>query len=278
MLYQMNHLVLHFASLARSRTWTLDHLTEQVIKPLLGVYSQLDVYLHTYNIETFSSIRNNETEVPISVGRSIELLVSALQQLKEPGGKVRIRKINISDPHEADISFHPLTYYLERGDPWRNRGVSLFYLLRQLYSLDQVTKLWENMKDPLMPDNEYYQSIVYLRPDLIYYQKLDISSTVLREKLRTSKETSCLNENNTLSIPHFDRHKGLNDRFAIGCPSVMRTYGHRMHDIDGYFKRYPNATLWAEPFLYKLMLEMHGVQYRKMKNFVFSRVRAGGNY
>ena len=116
---------------------------EHVVRPLMTYYPQIDVYLHTYNIERFSNPRNWGHNVMIDVVSSLERLVTILRQMGPPG-RVSLKGLNITEPLDADRHFRPLEFYLSRGDPWDNEGISMFNLLRQLYSLDQVTQHWEN--------------------------------------------------------------------------------------------------------------------------------------
>jgi hypothetical protein len=134
------------------------------------------------------------------------------------------------------IEVRPLRHYLSRGDPWTNDGVSMFYLLRQLYSLDRVTQMWD------IQTMDSYYGVVYLRPDLMFQVPLPLSTIV---ELR---QTLMANDDIIIYTPGFDATGGLNDRFAIGHPAAMRAYGRRMRDIEDYYRAYPTGTLWSEPF------------------------------
>ena len=82
----------------------------------------------------------------------------------------------------------------------------------------------------------------------------------------------------TIYTPGFDVFEGLDDRFAIGHPAAMRAYGRGMRDIEDYFRAYPTGTLHSEHFLYKVLVEMRGIQNRTIDDFTFSRVRANGHH
>lgn len=110
------------------------NFTEQVLKPLLEYFDHVDVYLHSFNALTFNNPRNGEDHRPINVTRSVENIVAGLRAV-EPAGKVKIKAILVTDPHDADTTFKPLDYYLERGDPYNNEGLSLFNSLRAYHSL-----------------------------------------------------------------------------------------------------------------------------------------------
>lgn len=237
---------------------------QHVVRPLMACYPQIDVYVHTYNMVRFSNPRNEEDDVAIDVVASLERLVTMLRQV-EPPGRISLKGLQITEPLDADKSFHPLEFYLSRGDPWDNEGISMFNLLRQLYSLDQVTQQWERDKEP-----DHYAAVVYTRPDLLFHTMLPLVAS--EEDARHTLLA------NALYAPQFDEFRGLNDRFAFGSSYVMRVYGHRMNYIESYFERYPEGMLWSETYLQRVMVEMYGLAYIPLKNFSFSRVRATGCY
>lgn len=110
------------------------NFTGQVLQPLLRYFAHVDVYLHSFNALEFNNPRNGEDHWPINVTRSIENIVVGLRAV-EPAGRVKIKSIVVTDPQDADATFKPLEYYLERGDPYSNEGLSLFNSLRAYYSL-----------------------------------------------------------------------------------------------------------------------------------------------
>lgn len=160
-----------------------------------------------------------------------------------------------------------------------------------------VTKLWQDkrlratLEDGTEQLDEYYQAVVYARSDLFYYDPLPLipqkwNETTKEFYFETKPDGSNewawdeLVQNNTLYTAPFDESYGLNDRFAYGRPPVMRLYGNRgtTSSIDAFFERYPDQSLWVEPFLYKNLVEMYGVQRGRIERFQFARVRATGYY
>lgn len=158
-----------------------------------------------------------------------------------------------------------------------------------------VTKLWQDkrsratLEDGTEQLDEYYQAVVYARSDLFYYDPLPLipqkwNETTEEFYFETKPDGSSewtwdeLVLNNTLYTAPFDESYGLNDRFAYGRAPVMRLYGNRGTEIDAFFERYPDQALWVEPFLYKNVIEMHGVQRGRIERFQFARVRATGYY
>jgi len=243
----------------------VDQLLQNVIVQFLNITPCIDVYLHTYDLKTFTNPRNGEFNTTLDVKASITLLKAKLEFVG-----IGFRGIEVSDPHDADLSFDPLQHYLLHGDPWENDGVSMFYLLRQLYSLNRVTSLWQGAFG-LQNSDEYYDGVVYLRPDLIFRLPFPLSAiTDPNHKLTT--------KNDTIYTPSFDCFDGLNDRFAVGSPGVMRIYGRRMQSIDAFFEAYPHEMLKSERFLHKVMVEMNGIKSETFDNFPFARLRANGKH
>ncbi len=158
-----------------------------------------------------------------------------------------------------------------------------------------MTKLWQDKRsrrtlaDGTEEVEEYYHSVVYARSDLIYFDPLPLIPQRYSEAYKTwyferkkpkgaAWTVDELVPNNTLFTAPFDQSYGLNDRFAYGRPPVMRLYGNRGLEIENYFATYPDASLWVEPFLHKVVIGMHGVQPGRIENFGYARVRATGYY
>lgn len=259
-----------------------ENFSENVLHPLLKLFQRIDIYVHTYNLQTFTNPRNGEDNVVIDVDKSLEVLVSHIMRAA-PTNTVCIKQIKVSESCDADAKFRDVRYYLHPGDPWHNDGLSMRYFLRQLYSLDQVTRLWKGPQgnwfngDDAKKLKRMYDAVIYTRPDLMFLNKLQITEDDIVHASACEQDTGRLFPgDNTIYTPTFDEWHGLNDRFAIGSPSVMQIYGHRMHMIESYFEKYPSLQLWAEPYLYKVMIEMFGVVHGRLDNFTFTRVRANG--
>lgn len=236
------------------------NFVHQILEPLAKVYGQIDIYLHTYNMKEFTNPRNGEFDVPIDVGGAIYTLMTTAINTGV-GAKVCVRRLKVSHPGKADRSFRDVRHYLQNGDPWQNQGVSMLYFLRQLYSLDQVTKLWEAEAVATSELTRTYDAIVYTRPDLHYFDTLPVDWKL---------------SDRTIYTPWFDQWGGLNDRFAIGVPTVMQAYGHRMHMVDYFLERHSGSMLWAEPFLHDVVIRLWGFTHGRTENFRFTRVRANG--
>jgi len=86
----------------------------------------------------------------------------------------------------------------------KNNFYSLRNLVRQLYSLNQVT-------DILLHANEHFDLVIYSRADIRFEKRIEIPA-IQPGKLYT---------------PWFGKNGGLNDRFAMGDFATMIKYGKR---------------------------------------------------
>jgi hypothetical protein len=137
------------------------------------------------------------------------------------------------------------------GDVWEDNFASLKNLMRQLYSLEQVTSL-------LLAAKERFDVVVYSRADLRFERKVEIPRIRPR----------------TLYTSWFGKGGGLNDRFAMGDFETMVKYGQR----GKLARRYCEATgkpLHAERFLL-WSAKKHGLRRADLTSIDFSRVRANG--
>jgi hypothetical protein len=142
------------------------------------------------------------------------------------------------------------TSFQRYGDPWDDGFASMKNLLRQYYSLEQVTHLLKQSK-------QNFDLVIYSRADVLY-----------RRPIRIPKVKP-----GVIYTPHFAKWGGLNDRFALGDQQTMTKYGLRGSAALGYIEK-TEQTLHAERFL-----EWY-VQQQELRNedldVSFWRVRADG--
>lgn len=139
----------------------------------------------------------------------------------------------------------------EFGDCQGDDFCSLNNLVRQLYSLNQVT-------DILLHADEQFDLAIYSRADIRFEKKVAIP------KIRPG----------TVYTPWFDKYRGLNDRFAMGDVATMIKYGQRYSMIRQYCEE-TGHPLHAERFLlwYSKKQRFRNVD---LTSIDFCRVRANG--
>jgi hypothetical protein len=143
-----------------------------------------------------------------------------------------------------------LSLFKPYGNAWRDDWQSTRNLLRQYYSLAQVTQM-------LRDSGEQPDIVIYARPDLFYIVPLAIPAV----------------QPKTIYTPCFAKWGGLNDRFALGNLTTMLAYGER----GTWAAEYVAAT--NKPLHSESLLDWY-VRERGLINidipFWFLRARANG--
>lgn len=229
-----------FWGLCRSTDLTIQSIQDYIFKPLREAGIEYTVFLHTYTLyRKYSNTRANESPM---------FLKNTLWKLLEPC----ISKIENQDLIDPILEFEK---YRTHGNPWSSDSgtdwETLNNHIRSLWSLKEVTYLWESSSDT-------YDRVIYLRPDVLFQTPLQL------KWLYECKP-------NEIYIPNFHIYFGSNDRFAIGYPNTMKVYGNRYKSAYTYSLHYP---LHSEAFL-TYILENEKIQIHKIPIF-FSRVRANG--
>ena len=220
-----------FFGLTRSLKYTHPSINEYILKILIINNYYFDIYLHTYNLDKLTNNRSNEKNIKLDFNE---------YKLLNPDYFL------INNQCEFDQSINIDNYSL-KGDPWNDKNVSLFNLLRQLNSLKKVSDLHLNKE---------YNCYIYLRPDLKYLNNLDIN---IIKKL----------EKNTFYTPIWGKYGGLNDRLGLGDKNTMLKFGYRFNEALEYAK---NNKLHSETFLNHVM-----INYKKVNiNLKANRIRANG--
>jgi hypothetical protein len=220
-----------------------------LLGPLRRAGFAVDVFCHTYALDAISNPRNKEAGArvfPASLAASVPLT-----------------SLSFSDPAAVDAA-HPVARFLRNGDAWpETAGQSALFYVRQLVSLDEVTRLWTAAGVP-------YDAVVYARPDVLFFNDIDITRHL---PLRAG----------ALYTPNFhtwvpggtgSHGVGLNDRFAFGGAAVMRVFGSRLAHVEAFLARHDRPMLHAEAFLAALAAAQRWTVVDSLTRF--GRVRAGG--
>ena len=196
-----------FYGLTRSLRYNYESIKVNFFEVLEENNIDYDVYLHTYDlnkIENTITLKNEKNEKNENNENNEEWKIL----------KPISYKIDNQEEFDKTISINE---YSKKGKPFPGKSENTFMnLLRQLNSLKQVSKLWINSRIE-------YDAVISLRPDLRYLDKLDISTIY-----------NSMKNKNILYTPYWQRHYGLNDRFAIGNPYSISIYSSRI-DYSKFF-------------------------------------------
>jgi len=203
-----------FFGITRSLRTTAPMIHQRILEPLRSV-ADVKIFLHTYNLSTFTNSRSKEFNV---TNNHLDL------HLLRPD-------VYMVDDQLAFLNTIDGNFCRKNGDPWRDNFQSHRNFMCQLNSLYQVTKI-------LLADGNF-SAVVYARPDVFYFTAIDAQQVLGARQ-------------NTIYVPPFHNWDGTNDRFAFGQLNVMQLYGTRFRDIHQYCKTNPAH---AERFLRWYLLQ-----------------------
>lgn len=232
-----------FWGLNRSIEYTLESLQSYLFQQLRDAGIEYRIFLHTLTLSRmYTNPRANERNV----------------FLKQTTWKHLHPHYWISEDQDKVDKLLALKEYRKHGDAWQTERIEGYIpfscvdnCIRSLYSLDQVTTLWESC-------GESFDAVLVLRPDVRLISPFDLRWL---EELRP----------NTLYCPDFHLLYGCNDRFALGRPKEMSIYGHRYSRLYDYAQHH---SIHSERFLAHVMKEST-IRVEPIP-FRFWRVRAGG--
>jgi hypothetical protein len=239
-----------FFGLMRSLHYTKQSLQTHIFDILREHDIAYDVFLHTYHLNAISNSRSREFNISLNNNEWKRLfpLRSAIDE---------------NDVIESTVVDPLLPGLLRHGDPWRERGphTSMRNLIKQFHSLRRVTELWSNR-------TAEYQLVFYLRPDVWYFNDLNISDVWAALSVASSESVAA---SDSIYVPRFHSWGGVNDRFAFGSPRTMALYGSRIVDATNYSLSKP---MHPETFLSDLLAEHHIATNHT--DILFERVRSNG--
>lgn len=226
--------------ICRSTENTIESIRTHILQPLQSAGIEIELFLHTYTLyRPYENIRAGEHKLQLK---------NSLWKYFKPTRSI----IENQDEVDPTLLF---SQYRQQGNPWKEDDGQGFQTLdnhiRALWSLYQVTQLW-------LPTKDTYDAVLYIRPDVKFYSNFNPSWI---HSLTP----------HTIAVPNFHLIDGVNDRFALGRPSVMQHYGTRFHEAYAYSTMHP---LHSERFL-SWTLHTHHIQvtYLPIK---FRRIRANG--
>ena len=227
-----------FFGLTRSLEYTLDSIKENILTPLKNANINYDIILHTYNLDFINSKRS---------GENTKLNTEEWKLLKPD-----YYKIDNQDLFDKSYDYN---YVKSFGDAWNTNFENTINVVRQFNSLQKVWKLAQSSKSD-------YDCYLFIRPDLKYTSKLDISQVI---------EAS--NNNNVIYTPSWQKWGGLNDRMALGDYKSMSKYANRLDKISNYLET-TNKPLHAENLL-KFVIQKYKIKNKDFK-LIGKRVRRNG--
>ena len=227
-----------FFGLTRSLKITYNSIEKNIFNVLKKNNISYDVYLHTYNLKQLTNKRSKEKNCVLDTNE---------WKLLKP-------KQHIIDDQNKFDKIYNYDRIKKNGDAWKDNYCSLINSIRSAFSIYRVTQLWKYKKR--------YDLYIYLRPDLMYHNPLNIN--IIKSYMRVP---------NVILTPYWHKFRGLNDRFAIGNYKTMLTYGERYKYIPSYVEKYGrkyHSERFIKFMMYKFRIRNIDIPIKA------SRVRANG--
>lgn len=141
-----------FFGITRSLRHTIPSIRQMIFTPLHSMGFYYETFVHTFTIT--GTYRNSRSMEHCQLDNDEYQLLNAY-------------KIIVEDQKAVDQNLN-LPQYHHQPDPWNTAYESVDNHVRSLWSLFQVTKLWEQEKTS-------FDYIIYCRPDVLYLNPLQKS-------------------------------------------------------------------------------------------------------
>jgi hypothetical protein len=189
----MKYCICFFGVVSRSIEYTINSINNNILQVLKENNIEYDIFIHNNRTNILTNVRSYEYNCKIQ--------------------NDKWRLLNPTEFIEDDQSDFDKNYnwkpLFQCGDIHDDNYSSVKNAIRELYSIKRVTSLWEN-KDP-------YDLYLYLRPDLLYINKLTIPPIL---------------KNNTLYTPSWHKWTGLNDRIYFAKYDTMLKIAKRIDYME----------------------------------------------
>ena len=233
---ELKFCICFFGVLSRSLEFTIDSINNNIIKVLNDNNIKYDIYAHNMKVNYIVSLQKNEKNIDI---------LDNIYLLKP-------NYLSETNQDEFDNNYD-WNKYSKFGYIHNSLNVHK-NAIRQIYSVNEVTKMWQKNKI----EYDYY---IYIRPDLMYVDKLNLNEIL--ENIN----------NDILITPRWHKWGGLNDRIYMGKKNIIKYFGNRFNYIDNFYKDKKKAY-HPETFM-KYVADKFNVQTKDIE-LKAKRVRSNG--
>ena len=213
---QLKFCICFFGVVSRSLEFTINSINKNILNVLSQNNIKTDIFVHDMIVKQFISNRAGDNNTIKDNSKLLESL------------NCNNLFYDKTEQIEFDREFNwkkTIKYgYMENNYNTHQNAI------RQLYSLKKVTHMWQNK-------NKKYDLYIYLRPDLLYINKIDIKM-ILNTLLHTPY----------LGTPNWHRWGGINDRIYMGNKHIMDIIGNRLDYVEDYINK-KNTFYHPEKFL-----------------------------
>jgi len=247
-----------FWGLLRSLNFTFHSIKENIFDVFSRMDIEYDLYVHTYSNHSYYKKSKITIDDKIIYQLNPKIFINEDQFIFD--SKIDYKSFQNKGDYKIFyfycyilFLFNNYIFIVIKGDPWNNNYRSLINSIRALYSLWRTSIALEK-------SNIKYDFVVFLRPDVMYLNKIPFSFL--------------LKYPDHLLIPDFHRPCSggkVNDRMAMGNMKNMMVYGKRFEKALNYSKF---KKLHSETFLYDV-LKLENINFIEVP-FRFKRIRRNG--
>ena len=189
-----------FGVISRSLKYTKDSIYKNIYEVLDRNNIKYDVYVHNMKIDKILSLQEGEKDVKLSDESKL------------------LRPTYFSETNQNNFD---KKYNWRKNSKYgvMQNNYNLYQnAIRQIYSVDKVTKMWQKK-------NKNYDYYIYLRPDLLYTNELDVDLII-----KTL-------DKDILLTPKWHKWGGLNDRIYMGNKMIIKRFGNRIKYVYEYVNK-----------------------------------------
>jgi hypothetical protein len=209
----MPNVAIVFFGMARSTRLTIDSIRAHVYAPNDRPELRLTRFASLNIVDKINNIRSNEFNIDLPKGDQFLLECDSYLNFVQDDE-------NINDLLESART---------RRDVYQNDWQSVRNLLHQLMSLKRA---WRYIK---LFHGDTFDYFVFLRPDLMYLDPINLAEII-----------GGFSAPNSIAVPAWQSHDGLNDRFAVADAVAARHYANRIDRVAAMCRQ---RALHAESLL-----------------------------
>ena len=230
-------IALAFWGLTRSLKHTIQSIKQCIFHPLRSANIEYIIFVHTFTLSgTYTNPRAMEFNIELDF-EEYKLLnpdFVSIENQDEVKQQIRVEE------------------YRFKPDPWKTNYKTVDNFLLAMYSKSKLYAMLQTSKHT-------FDYIVFLRPDVLYKNPLNIDFFLLAKK-------------DTICIPNFEIYNHFNDRFCIATYQNGLLYCSLFQYMLAYSKEKP---LHSETFHYDMIVQKFNIKLCYVP-FTFQRVRANG--
>jgi len=202
---ELKFCICFFGVLSRSLDYTIKSINENIFNVLSDNNIKADLFVHDMLVTHFKSTRANDNAI---IKNKSELLNSLNCNRLFYDSTIQTTFDNNFDWDKTNKYG-----YMENNLNTHKNAI------RQLYSVKKVTQMWEKK-------NNSYDLYIYLRPDLLYINTLNLKRII-----------DTLLFTDYLGTPRWHKWGGINDRIYMGNKNIINKFGNRLDFVEDYINK-----------------------------------------